>query len=439
MVNRSIVAYLAIILLAACWDCPVTKSDDPAPTSTGQRLLSIIDLVMAKHIDPPVRQQMILAGAKALNPSQLGQANEITKLVTDEEMIQYLDGLFTKFDAAARPERESVFLEGLLNSLPGGGSITPAKAAKVEEQLAANRYVGIGVQLFQDKDAVQIGKVIPGGTAEKSGIKDRDFIIEVDGAATAGKSLAAIVDELRGEEGSSVTLTVAQPSEAPRKIVVQRRVTFIATIEGQSKAGKASYLIEDEPRIGYIKILSIGPSTAHEIKTVEMELREQQVQGLILDLQQVTGQLHNVVMLADLFLEQGAIGKVRRLEGTESFSAQPGSIFRNIPIAVVIDSPTPASSLFASALKENGRAMIFGSVGELFVKGSSVLPGGDKITFTSGLIEIPAAEGTRSTLGYFTRAPESGARIEVGNDLPSVLKLLQQLIKTNQAGSKQTP
>jgi carboxyl-terminal processing protease len=448
MKNSSVVC-LILALWASCIDSSVAKADDPAsvPGSIGQRLLSIIDLVMAKHIDPPVRQQMILAGAKALNTSKVGQANEISKLVTDDEMIQYMDTLFHQIDEASRSEKESRFLQGLLEALPGGGTITTAKVAKVEEQLAANRYVGIGVQVLQDKIAIRIAKVLPGGTADKSGVKDNDMIIEVNGAVTAGKSLSAVVDELRGEEGSSVTLTLAQPTEAPRKVIVQRSVTFIATIQGKSQGGKeTSFLIEEEPPIGYVKILNIGPSTAHELKTVEMELREHQIQGLILDFQLVTGQLHNAVMLADLFLEQGTIAKVRSLQGTEDFSAQPGSIFRDIPIAVVIQSPTAASSLFASALKENRQAKIFGSLGELYVKGSSVLPGGDQLTFTTGVLQIPEIQGAitqhfidvpGSTQGAYDSSLES--RTWVGNDLKSALTILKYMIKTNNADSKQKP
>src|SRR5258708_24764739 len=71
----------------------------PATAALGRRVQEITDAVMQNHIDPPARQQMILAGIKALYhaaglPVPSGLSLRISKLTTPEQFAALLAELW---------------------------------------------------------------------------------------------------------------------------------------------------------------------------------------------------------------------------------------------------------------------------------------------------------------------------------------------------------
>src|SRR5262245_35409510 len=102
------------------------QQQNESAADSARNVLAITDLVLERHIDPPTRQQMILAGAKALArksgqrvPADLSR--RISDLAGHEPLAELLEQLWsTARQAGTTPEtvRDST-LEGILSAIPG--------------------------------------------------------------------------------------------------------------------------------------------------------------------------------------------------------------------------------------------------------------------------------------------------------------------------------
>ncbi|MDF1747101.1 MAG: PDZ domain-containing protein, partial [Gimesia sp.] len=244
----------SLVILAICifsHDAFATdKGANQAPhnaKSFESRMLTITDVVLEQHIDPPTRQQMILAGVKALyqtdkRPIPKGLSQRISDLTKPGEFTDFLKGILSEFSELKN--RESILIRGMLSSLPCGAHIVNAEANKVQGQLAANRYVGIGIALTMNKQEKYpaIPNVIYNGPAWRAGVKPNDLILKVNGQSMKSKDLVQAVKSLRGEEGSDVRIEVRQPgSQESRKLKMTRGRVFIPTVEGSRKKSEGEW------------------------------------------------------------------------------------------------------------------------------------------------------------------------------------------------------
>ncbi len=92
-------------------------------------------------------------------------------------------------------------LAGGGGGFPAGGGNRPALAP------AGNGGVGMKFQPNQDGDLVIVG-VMPGGPAEKAGIKAGTYLVEIDGKSTENLPPEKVRDLLSGPIGSKVKLTI---------------------------------------------------------------------------------------------------------------------------------------------------------------------------------------------------------------------------------------
>ena len=385
----------AAAILYASTTSAIAAESDPAPPTSDSRVTAVIDAILDQHIDPPTRQEMILFGVKSVYEASgktppKGLSRRVSELSTEEEIGAYLESVRAQFELAK--DFESQFIGGIFRAVPGGGVLVRPKEAAVQEQLDANRYVGIGIALGMEKDRPIIRKVIYDGPGWKEGVKAEDVILEIDGQDTSGKELSRIVDQLRGEEGSPVALLLQQAGAEPRRLTVIRGVTFIPTIEGTRRIseGQWKYTVDSAPEIACLRFNRFGPSTVHELKKIEAHLRQEKIEGVVLDLRFGGGILHDVVMVADQLLDQGTIGFVRSLDSVVKHEALPGSLFGNLPLAVLIGENANADRVYlTAALQDQNRAVVVGEPtrGPTFVRSRVELAGGDKMVIATGLLQ----------------------------------------------------
>jgi carboxyl-terminal processing protease len=382
---RSVICTLALMVTLGT----SVVADEPSTESfQSERFLEIMQAVQDHHIDPPSNQQMILSGVRALYETRDSRPNNLSKqisaLSSNEQFAAFLDTcrkeLITPENEVQSCER---FINGMFSCVPGNPSRLPAKEAKVRSQLEANRYVGIGISLTQVNGAPQIFKSMYGGSGYKAGVRSNDFILEINGSSTQGKTLNQIVDELRGDEGTEVTLVLRQPEQSARTLTIERQVTFIPTIEGtrETAPGQWEYSLESAPDIAILKFLQIGPSTSHELKKIEVELRSRSLKGIVLDLRNSSGTLHDVVTLADQLLDSGVLGRLRTRESMVTHTMQPGCLWKEIPLAALVEMGTGAGPTYlAAALQDSKRATIIGEIPESSAYVQSRIPLSDDST-----------------------------------------------------------
>ena len=385
-----------IVALLSLSAATVISAEAHSPSNATVRVLSVVDAIVQRHVDPPTRQQMLLEAAKfvyqlAEETTDAGKLSErASGLSTREQQADFVLELKTELQEKV-PNFEDRFISGMLIALPGGGFLLPAEEVRVQGQVAANRYVGIGIALAMRDDQPVIQNVFYHGPGRKAGVKNGDLILEIDGNSTSGKSLKQIVTELRGEEDSVVGLLLKQADELPRNIPITRGRTFIPTLEGIEKVSDEawSYTLASNPDVAYIKVKQIGPSSVHELKQIEASLRTQELAGLVLDLREGGGILHDVVLLADQFLDKGTIGHVVGANSV-THEALPGCLFKQLPIAVLIAGSSNADRVYlAAALQDNKRATVIGEPNRepAFVREHVDLPTGEKLLLATGRLQ----------------------------------------------------
>jgi carboxyl-terminal processing protease len=428
---------LAVVALLT-WSVSVANSGEKADTAkpaplkaatTGfdrkhvdemaRRIFTITDVVLAHHIAPPTRQEMILSGLRSAIATKNLPAPELSRRVSDlrtvEELTELLNEQWPKFTQkgeASGEGAETALIQGLLQPVPGSPSIMPAKEARVQAQIQANRYIGIGIALSMDDNSKlpQIKHAMAGGPAALGGVKDGELIEQINHKAVPRKAkLADVVDELRGPEGSELTLRVRQPhAKQSRTLALVRLPVMFKSVKSSRENDQDDRLVllSKKPKIAYLKIDSIMASTARELASWEPKIREAKAEGVILDLRGADGHesfdgYHSALLLADSLLDSKPIGELTTRDGSRKFAADRECLFRDLPLAVLIDESTNGPAAWVAAAlqdadppdRERRRAILVGrpSGADIFARSAFPLPGGDELVLPMGTWQRPLA------------------------------------------------
>jgi carboxyl-terminal processing protease len=365
----------------------------------------VTDAVLAHHVDPPARQQMILDGLKAVykaagRPVPNGLAQKVSA-VADPSRIDALlaEALATVADHAPKADPGPAMIEGLLSGVPGGAELIPERQQRVNEQVEGNLYVGIHVALGMDDKLKRptFKEVFPGGPADRAGVRNDDVLEAVDGTPVEGEPLARVIDRLRGAEGTDVTIGVrTPPSSQARTLTLRRGRMPRATVGAVRKKGDGGWDVclraDNAGPVGYLKVNEINGSTPQEVRLMARRMEEEGAEALILDLRSVPpASLHATVLLADALLDGGTIGRVRWTDRVETFRAEPDALFRSRPIAVLIDGSTgPEAAWLAAALQDNRRALLLGQPANPPAGVQTIIPvlgGAYALRLTTGVLE----------------------------------------------------
>jgi C-terminal peptidase prc len=349
------------------------------PDAVAEHLLDLTDAVLEYHIAPPTRQEMLLRTVEAFfregkQPMPAGLAHCISDLTDRDAQRKFLSGVLREVSGAPAksssintrlelPLRQAAQL-ALMRAVGPGTSISAADERRVQEQIAANRYVGIGIALSIDRqrDLPAMDKVFPDGPAHIAGAKHGALILEVDGVSTKGRSITDVVQMLRGERGTEVEIVLQQPAEkSERRVTLTRDVVPFKHVTGYQVFGDAD---NGELRIAYLKV-NVSGSTVHELYGYEERLRQDGVDAVLLDLRNDRSEfgppLHFTTLLTGSLADPNELGSVRTADGVRTLRAGPDRLFRDFRLAVLVDQRTQgATEWLAAALQDTGQATIVG-------------------------------------------------------------------------------
>jgi len=217
-------------------------------------------------------------------------------------------------------------------------------------------YVGIGIYMFQNTDdnTVVILTPIEGSPAEKVGILPGDIITKVDGVEYTGEDFEKISTYIKGEEGTTVKITVERAGKE-LEFEVERKKIDLYPIESE--------IIENN--IGYINITSFDEGCSKEFKNTYTELTKKNIKSLIIDLRNNGGGIVDEALeIADYILEKDDIILITKdKEGNEKIEKSKQKPIINMQIVVLTNENTAsASEIVAAALKENDKATIIGEI-----------------------------------------------------------------------------
>jgi len=225
------------------------------------------------------------------------------------------------------------------------------------------QFEGIGVFFSIDDGILTVVSPIKGSPADNTGIKAGDIILEVDGESTLGFTDLDAITRIRGPKGTTVTLLIQHEGEdAPVEIQIVRDTITEPSVYYESLSDN----------IGYIQITHFASSTANEFKTALVDLMDNGSEGLVIDLRENPGGfLDTVSDIADELIDTGIILYVANddLEVSQEYTAEPGGLAVDIPLAVLVDGGSASGSeVLAGALQDHERAVIIGTL--TFGKGS---------------------------------------------------------------------
>ncbi|PZO33551.1 MAG: peptidase S41 [Shackletoniella antarctica] len=363
-------------------------------TSPFSRLLSVVR---------PAAQVLALAALAtvaaeaSLAAIELTELEDSPKVVIDEawQIInrEYVDGSFNQTDWQATRQdllgREYSSQEAAYTALraalrrlndPYTRFLSPAEYTDLTDQ-TSGEVSGIGVSLERNSQtgAVLVIGVSSGSPAERSGVIVGDRILVIDGQGTERLTVEGVQQQLRGSEGSQVTLTVSRNGGAPRTIILTRAVMELPTVEYSQKT------VGGRP-IGYIRLIEFNANASTQMATAIRTLSEAGVEGFVLDLRgNPGGLLMASIDISRMWLQHGPIVRTLDRSGNDEAISANRTALTGLPLTVLVDGRSASSSeILTGALRDNNRATVVGATtfGKALVQSLHGLTDGSGLTVT---------------------------------------------------------
>ena len=225
-------------------------------------------------------------------------------------------------------------------------------------------FGGLGIYLsYRDKRFI-VSEPMPDTPAFRAGLKPGDAIVEIEGKPTDELSMDEVIQKLRGEKGTNVTITIERENELePFKVTLTRDVIKMNFIRYT--------MIGDD--IGYIKFTMFTEKSDYEMLDALEQLKKQGMKKCIVDLRfNPGGLLEAAINVTNLFVPEGKIVETKGKEQSQkiTYEAKPYQcISSDIPLILLINEySASASEIFSGAIKDTHRGMLIGK--KTFGKGS---------------------------------------------------------------------
>ncbi len=246
-------------------------------------------------------------------------------------------------------------------------------------------YYGIGAALQQNVDTMQVtvSKIYSGTPSEEAGLKENDVILYVDDIDATSMELTLLVQNIRGEEGTTVHLQVYRPSTGETlEFDVQRRNVSLPSVEGQ--------MLDDN--IGYIAIAEWQKGTADQFRENVEKLAGEGMEAMIIDVRSNPGGLlSSVVDVLDYILPEGTVVYTEDKYGNrQTYTSDEECL--DYPMAVLINgNSASASEIFAGAIRDYNYGTLIGTTtyGKGIVQSIFDLSGGDALKVTTAKYFTP--------------------------------------------------
>jgi carboxyl-terminal processing protease len=340
---------------------------------------------------------------------EISKNMEIFTSVYKELNIYYVDG--TKPGALMKTG-----IDAMLKSLDPYTVYYPE--SKIEEAMfmQTGQYGGIGTLVNTIEGKITITEPYEGYAAVKSGLLAGDVVLKINGKSVEGKRHDEVTDQLTGQPGSEVELTIQRPGEAqPRTIKVTREEIKIKDVPYFSMLADSS--------TGYIQLTGFTQSAASEVKSAFLALKKRNMNRLVLDLRgNGGGLLREAITIVNFFVPKGTEivktkGKIEEWNKTYTATMEP--IDTQMPIAVLVDGGSAsASEIVSGSLQDLDRAVVIGteSYGKGLVQQTKDLAYNTKIKLTVAKYYTPSGRCIQR-LDYTHRDESTGEVVAKADSL----------------------
>jgi carboxyl-terminal processing protease len=248
-------------------------------------------------------------------------------------------------------------LRGMFEALddPHSAYLSPEEMRDLDDT-TMGRFGGVGLIISKIDRGVEVVAPIEGTPAYRAGVNAGDLIVAVDGESVVDLNIDEVLSVLRGEPGSSVTMTIIRGKSLRFDVRVVRDMIEVPTVRQD--------VIPDG--IGYLRIIQFTPLTVERVEDALQQFADSGYSSLIIDLRSNPGGLlSGVIDISDFFLSKGPIVSTRSRVPSENHvfyaSSRNTIVPADLPIVVLIDrGSASASEILAGALQDTGRATIMG-------------------------------------------------------------------------------
>ena len=258
---------------------------------------------------------------------------------------------------------------GAMNGMTGAldrfsSFIPPAEYDDMREE-TEGEFGGIGVFISVRDNRPTVIAPMPDSPGMKAGLQAKDQIIEVDGILTTDLPLPDAIRMIKGEPGTSVSLTVYRPeTNQTFKVDIVRAIIEIQTI-------RRSEVLPGQ--IGYLLITQFSETPADELRETLTQMRHDGIRGLIVDLRfNPGGLLTSAIDVSSMFVEHKKLivfteGNKRTKK--QEYNSLPGEKLSDLPCVLLInEGSASAAEIVAGCLQDYNHAVVIGE--KSFGKGS---------------------------------------------------------------------
>lgn len=291
------------------------------------------------------------------------------------------------------------------------------------QDASSNSYVGVGitVQAREDQQGLDIIEVTEGGPAFGAGVLPGDRLTAVDGTSVVGMDIDSTAALIRGEEGSSVELTVVRDDQTLTFSMERCRVRSVV----------ATYELLDNG-VGLITIENFDSRCAEETIAAVDALLDQGAQALVFDVRNNPGGYKDeLVKVLDHLLPEGEVFRAVDYSGKESIDRSDASCV-DVPMAVVVNLHSySAAEFFAAALDDYDAAIVVGekTYGKGYFQTAFELSDGSAVNLSIGKyytpkgkslagvgltpdVEVPVDEETAAAIYLGSLEPEKDPQLQ---------------------------
>jgi len=240
---------------------------------------------------------------------------------------------------------------------------------------------GVGIQLSLDKETRNLVVVSPieGSPASRAGVQPKDVIVEIDGKSTKGMSTEDAVKLIRGQAGTTVTLTLKRKAQT-LELPLTRESIELHAVDHQINTSA------DGVKVGYIRLKQFNATATKDMRQAVKDLEEKGAQGYVLDLRSNPGGLLMAsVEIARQWLNEGTIVSTKTRDGIRDVKRANGRALTTKPMVVLVnEGSASASEILSGALQDNNRAVLVGqkTFGKGLVQSVRGLSDGSGMTVT---------------------------------------------------------
>lgn len=338
------------------WAPPVDERRRAGMPSVVKAIAAIVLIVVVFTGGMAVGQASVTGG-------QVGGAEISVPASLPPEFSTYLQAWQILHDNYVDPSAldSKTLVYGSINGLTGAIGdtghtrfLTPQDRAAEQTSLSGSIF-GVGAIMSTESGGAVIQSVIPGGPADRAGLRSGDHVLAVDGTPTDGQDLQTVVGRIRGAVDTTVKLTILHQGESsPIVVSIVRAKVVVPAV---------SWALVPGTTIADLRLEEFSTGSAKEVRDAIAAARAAGAKAIVLDLRgNPGGYVNEVVAVASEFIGDGLVYQQRDRTGTTTTVAvKTGGTATTIPLAVLVDhGSASAAEILAGALQDAKRGQLIG-------------------------------------------------------------------------------